>query len=149
MKINISRTLVKGEITEGHLYIDGQEVCQTLENTRNGLDAGLYVVNLVKCRQYARKMICLSRTATDGLFQSEACLRCEVNGEVFSNTLLPNFCPMIKPGNGIHNRLDGSLLVGRRNSLGSLVHPKPCFDALYDRIRKSKERGREVTLEIQ
>jgi hypothetical protein len=61
---------------------------------------------------------------------------------------LPCFCPMIKPGNGIHGRLDGSILVGKYTCLNSLSHPKTTFDALYERIRKSLSRGHEVKLSI-
>jgi hypothetical protein len=53
---------------------------------------------------------------------------------------------MLKPGNGVHNRLDGSILVGQYNCLNSLIHPKTVFDALYERIRKSIGRGNKVIL---
>ena len=56
---------------------------------------------------------------------------------------------MLKPGNGVHNRLDGSILVGQYNCLGSLIHPKDVFDPLYERIRKSLSRGNEVLLIIK
>ena len=65
------------------------------------------------------------------------------------NSSLPCYCPMLKPGNGIHNRLDGSILVGVYNSLGSLIHTKDIFDALYERIRKAISRGTVVTLIIK
>lgn len=55
---------------------------------------------------------------------------------------------MLKPGNGICGRLDGSILVGQFNCLGSLIHPKTTFDSLYERIRKSLSRGNEVLLTI-
>jgi hypothetical protein len=56
---------------------------------------------------------------------------------------------MLKPGNGTHNRLDGSILVGKYNCLNSLIHPKTVFDPLYERIRKSIRRGHQVTLIIK
>ena len=55
---------------------------------------------------------------------------------------------MIKPGNGVHNRLDGSILVGQYNCLNSLIHPRTTFDPLYERIRKSLSRGNVVKLII-
>ena len=62
---------------------------------------------------------------------------------------MPRHCPMIKPGNGIHGRHDGSILVGTRSSFGCIIHPKTAFDTLYERIRKNLERKREVTLVIE
>ena len=40
MEIKIQRTYTKGEITEGQLTIDGQLICDTLENTESRLSAG-------------------------------------------------------------------------------------------------------------
>jgi hypothetical protein len=64
------------------------------------------------------------------------------------NFVLPCYCPMLKPGNGVHNRLDGSILVGKFNTWGAIIHPKDAFDPLYERIRKSLSRGNQVTLTV-
>lgn len=142
MTITILRTFTKGEITEGHIAIDGQRICDTLENSFSCLATGSYDVELVKCKQYARKMI-LVRTFVPH------CTDCPRMKFVFGNTRMPQHCPQLKPGNGIHNRHDGSIVVGTRSSLGCIIHPRNAFAALYDRIRKNVERGRKVTLEIK
>lgn len=142
MIIQIKRIFVKGEVTEGHLRIDGLQVCDTLENTFTCLSPGEYSVTHVKCKQYHRKMIIIGD-------HNDACENCAQLKEVYSNTLMPRHCPMIKPGNGIHGRHDGSILVGTRSSLGCIIHPKTAFDTLYERIRKNLERRREVTLVIE
>ena len=149
MTITIQRTFIKGEITEGHVSIDGQRICDTLENSFSCLAAGSYAVELVKCKQYARKMICIQQSTMSLIVSDEGCNSCTKQKLVFPNTLLPRHCPMIKPGNGIHGRHDGSILVGTRSCLGCIIHPKPAFDSLYERIRKNLERRREVTLVIE
>ena len=80
---------------------------------------------------------------------SQTCVNCPKLPFVCTNSTLPCWCPMIKPGNGIHNRLDGSILVGQYNCLGSLIHPKTTFDPLYERIRKAISRGTVVSLIIK
>ena len=142
MTIIIQRTFMKGEITEGHVAIDGQRICDTLENSFSCLKAGTYEIELVKCKQYARKMIRVKTFVP-------RCPDCPRKKLVFGNTLMPLHCPQLKPGNGIHNRHDGSIVVGTRSSLGCIIHPRDAFTALYGRIRKNVERGREVTLEIK
>lgn len=141
MIIMLTRTLTKGEYTHGHLTIDGLRICDTLENANAQVPAGNYTLTLVKCKQYARKMVLLN--------PNPPCDLCKKLKLVYNNTTLPCWCPMLKPGNGVHNRLDGSILVGQRNCLGSLVHPKDVFDSLYERIRKSISRGHQVTLIIK
>ena len=132
--------MTHGEYTHGTLSIDGTKICHTLENSNALLPAGVYPISLIKCKQYSRKMALLNPNAP--------CDRCPKLSFVSNNTPLPCYCPMLKPGNGVHNRLDGSILIGRYNCLGSLVHPKDFFDSLFERIRKSLSRGNEILLTI-
>ena len=141
MNIVVTRTLERGEITEGHLTIDGITVCQTLENTLSGLPEGQYDVTLKLCKQYSRKVIMVD--------DKHHCRTCPKQELVCSNTSRPIICPMIKAGNGIIGRHDGSILVGSKSALGLLIHPKVTFNALYDRIRMNLQRGNTVTLQIK
>ena len=140
MNIVITRTRTKGEYTEGYLSIDGIRICSTLENSNALVPSGEYPITLIHCKQYSRKMICLNANSP--------CDLCPKLKFVCNNTTLPCYCPQIKPGNGVYNRLDGSILVGVYNCLGSNIHPKATFDSLYERIRKSLSRGNQVTLMI-
>lgn len=140
MIIKITRTLARGEYTHGRLSIDGNHICDTLENALSCVPSGEYTITLLKCKQYSRKMLCLNPNAP--------CLQCPKLRFVCMNSTLPCYCPQIKPGNGVHNRLDGSIIVGRYNCLGSIIHPKSAFDNLYERLRKSISRGHQVKLTI-
>lgn len=158
MNITIQRNKPKGDYTHGHLSIDGLRICDTLENTNGLAPAGVYPITLIKCKQYARKMPLLAnlepcarlcRLARPRTLNFEPCCdKCPKLHCVCHNTLMPCWCPMLKPGNGICGRLDGSILVGQFNCLGCLIHPKTTFDPLYERIRKSLSRGNEVILTI-
>ena len=141
MNIIITRTRTKGEYTEGQLSIEGVRICSTLENANAQVPAGEYPIRLIKCNQYARKMPCLN--------PYPPCDLCPKLKFVCMNSTLPCWCPMIKPGNGVHDRLDGSILVGQYNCLNSLIHPRTTFDSLYERIRKSISRGNQVILTIK
>ena len=141
MNIVITRTRTKGEYTEGQLSIEGVRICSTLENANAQVPAGEYPIRLVKCKQYARKMPCLN--------PSPPCDLCPKLKFVCMNSTLPCYCPMLKPGNGVHDRLDGSIVVGQYNCLNSLIHPRTTFDPLYERIRKSVSRGNQVILTIK
>ena len=153
MNITLQRISVKGEITEGHLRIDGFTICDTLENTYSCLAPGDYRVHIIKCRQYARKMPILIPNPSSLIPNSSSlipnsCPSCPRKHYVNHNTVMPCFCPMIKPGNGIHSRHDGSILVGHRQCQGLLIHPREVFATLYDRLRMTIQRGNEVTLKI-
>ena len=140
MNIVIKRLFTKGEYTHGSLSIDGTKICSTLENANALVPSGNYQITLIKCKQYARKMLCLNPSAP--------CSKCHKLPFVCMNSTLPCYCPMLKPGNGVHNRLDGSIIVGKFNTWGSIIRSKDTFDPLYERIRKSLSRGNQVTLTV-
>lgn len=131
----------RSETLDGKLYIDGQKICDTAENANGALPEGEYEVTLLKCKQYKRKMLVLN--------PNPPCSKCPPLEYCGNNSTLPCYCPMLKPGNGVHNRLDGSIILGTRIVPGCLKHPKQAFDAVYGRIRKSIQRGNQVTVTIK
>lgn len=159
MHIEIKRIRQIGENIEGHLLIDShsdhcqnlQYVCDTLENHHSSLPPGQYRVEVVKCHFRSRKMpvVCDSESSNANTNANSLCSECPRKPYIGINTSMPRFCPMLAPGNGIHNRHDGSILVGKRGARGLLLHPLTTFDLLYERIRRSAERGNEVTLTIR
>ena len=88
-------------------------------------------------------------SSSSSSFTPSLCSSCPRKPFVGINTKLPRVCPMLKPGNGVYHREDGSIIVGEYLVPGCLKHPKTAFDNLYDRIRKNLERGNPVTLTIR
>ena len=130
MHILITRHRYKPATIDGQLSIDGIRICDCAENAHTALPPGTYSITIVHCRQYARKMPLITPISNQ------------------SSVINNRVCPMLKPGNGVYNRKDGSILVGEYLVPGCLKHSRFTFDNLYDRIRKNLERGKEVTLTI-
>ena len=159
MNIELRRICHRPETIDGQIWIEGMKVCDCAENATSAIPVGTYPIILVKCKQYSRKMILLKDEGAGMRDEGKSLnpklstlnLRCEACPKlsfVSNNTTLPVYCPQIKPGNGVYNRTDGSIIVGKYLVPGCLSHPKQAFDALYDRIRKNIERGNPVMLTI-
>ena len=131
MHILITRHRYKPATIDGQLSIDGIRICDCAENAHTALPPGIYSITIVHCRQYARKMPLITPISNQT--------------SVINNRI----CPMLKPGNGVYHREDGSILVGEYLVPGCLKHSRFTFDNLYDRIRKNLQRGKEVTLTIR
>ena len=131
MHILITRHRYKPATIDGQLSIDGIRICDCAENAHTALPPGTYSITIVHCRQYARKMPLITPISNQ------------------SSVINNRVCPMLKPGNGVYHRKDGSILVGEYLVPGCLKHSRFTFDNLYDRIRKNLERGKEVTLTIR
>ncbi len=150
LNLLITRIRIRGEYCEGYISIDGTRICSTLENNDYKVPSGEYIIRLVKCKHHARQMpVLLPQPST--LNSQPLCSMCPkaLNSDPSSlNLTLPCYCPMLKPGNGVHNRHDGSILIGEYNCPNSLIHPKTVFEPLYERIRKSISRGNQVLLSV-
>lgn len=131
MHILITRYRYKPATIDGQLSIDGIRICDCAENAHTALPPGTYSITIVHCRQYARKMPLITPISNQ------------------SSVINNRVCPMLKPGNGVYHREDGSILVGEYLVPGCLKHSRFNFDNLYDRIRKNLQRGKEVTLTIR
>lgn len=142
MNIIITRYRKTSETFNGRLTIDGARICDTAENAITALKAGTYPLNVVKCKQHARKMPVLS------LVSECPCAKCKELECVSNNSTMPQVCHMLKPGNGVYKRTDGSIILGTYLVPGCLTHPKEAFADFYDRIRKSIERGHALTITI-
>lgn len=146
----VIRRIHKTEVaTDGYLSINNERVCDTAECTENILPSGEYPVSLVKCKQYGRRCVrvCVGKPQ---------CASCpQLNPEyVKNNTVMPQVCPMLKMGNGVNARADGSIILGERIGgfaapvWGSMIHTKAAYNRVFDCVRKNLERGREVWLRV-
>ena len=106
MNITITRSLQRPGTIDGQISIYGRHICDCEENAATALPPGTYPVTLVNCHQYARKMPVVR------LSSLPPCSSCPRRPFVGSNTRLPLVCPMLKPGNGVCQRTDGSIIVG-------------------------------------
>lgn len=170
MNIVIKRIRVRPETIDGHLYIDGTKICDTAECATKALPEGEYQIHIHHCKQYKRKVLVLSPVeglCLEGTTAKRSVTGDEVSGQwngrpicledstkcpkqkwVFYDTTLPCYCPMLKIGNGVYNRPDGSIIVGKYLVPGCVLHSKDAYAPLFQRIRKSIERGNSVTLKI-
>ena len=148
MKIIINRNEQTKAAIAGSLCINGQYICDTAENRQTALPAGKYRIIRHYCHQYNRFMPLVQRLE----FNEERCSHCPPqkteDEEVSLNTIMPCHCPMLKPGNGVHHREDGSIILGTQIIPGCLSHPLQAFEPLTERIRKAITRGKKIILTI-
>ena len=149
----------------GSLYVQGHYLCDTAENRQTALPAGQYRSIRHYCHQYNRYMPVIFTAMSDEpramsqekltAHRSLLTARCEgcspqktEDEEVSLNTIMPCYCPMLKPGNGVHHREDGSIILGTQVIPGCLIHPLQAFEPLAERIRKAIKRNKVITLNI-
>ena len=154
MKLIIKRKEKTKTAIAGTLTIDGQYICDTAENRLTALSEGEYRIVRHYCKQYHRFMPLVMgyKLIPHNSELRTHCAHCNpqiTEEEVSLNTVMPCPCPMLTPGNGVHHRKDGSILLGTEIVPGCLSHPLQAFNPLAERIRKAIKRNKVITLVIQ
>lgn len=144
MNIILHRTRTHNGSSDGTLAISGQHVCDCSEFAGSCLPLGTYPIVVSRCKQYNRKMplVLMSGGAMPD------CSRCPKLRGVSLNSRMPVVCPMLKPGNGVNKRNDGSIIVGERLCQGVMLHPAVSFNRLIDRLDKAQLRGEPIELTV-
>ncbi len=155
MNLILYRKSFSPQAISGKLYIEGVAICDTAENPTTALPPGVYPIAILHCHQYARRMPVIvpqnKSPYTSGIspYSYDACITCKKLPCVNHNTKLPQVCHMLKPGNGVCTREDGSIILGTYICHGSLKHSKDAFNGIFERIRKAAQRGQQITLTIE
>lgn len=148
MELKLIRTKHRAESIDGILKVDGEKLCDTAENTVGALQPGTYKILRHFCKQYNRFVPAVIKPSATSEQLETFCKACPKQKSVSNNTTLPMYCPQLKMGNGIHNRDDGSIILGTRICPGCLKLTREPYENLSERIRKVSGRGNEITLTI-
>ena len=127
---------------DGKITIDGIKFCDTVENRNVHLKAGTFKIKFERCEQHKRKMPIII------LPNGKKCKMCKMIDFVSANTPMPCLCPQITVGNGMHNRKDCAIIVGKRLCAGVLIHTVEAFHKLYEYILKYSKANSEIELTV-
>ena len=163
----------KHDLIGGKIMIGEEEICDTLENIANTtfLPPGRYSIGKHICPATQRKALllkakshteeCDKTKGQEAFGKASKCLdkhleawqafRQDQEREVTTHTLLPCLCPRIVAVNGVANRTDGIVAVGR-SSLRTpelMLQSQENFERLAKRIYNAVLRGEEVEVVIE
>ena len=153
MEIKIIRFGRYHHAVSGRLLIDGQHVCDTLEQDTGSLPEGEYLM----CRNKAsalpyyiysgkedigsglkQKAACVPEKKSDCAKEQKAdCVPEEKNRKVF-----------LSMGNGIHGWRRRCIIVGECLHLGFLIRSQEHYDQLLPRLRMQLVRHRPIVVKI-
>ena len=143
MKINIKRIARKTHYTIGHLYIDGQYFCDTLEPADCGLIKDMPLHEILRAKAKGKVAIPIG------------CYRVFITKSVRFGGWLPLVygVPGFK-GIRIHagNRpadTSGCILVGWNRRVGQLLNSRTALYLLMQKMTEALGRGERVELEIE
>lgn len=145
MEIKIIRFGRYHHAVSGRLLIDGQHVCDTLEQDTGSLPEGEYVMCRNKASALPYYIYSGKEDIGSGLEEKSDCAPekksdCvpeEKNRKVF-----------LSAGNGIHGWRRRCIIVGECLHLGFLIHSQEHYDQLLPRLRMQLVRHRPIVVKI-
>lgn len=145
MEIKIIRFGRYHHAVSGRLLIDGQHVCDTLEQETGSLPEGEYVMCRNKASALPYYIYSGKEDIGSGLEQKADCAKeqkadCvpeEKNRKVF-----------LSMGNGIHGWRHRCIIVGECLHLGFLIRSQEHYDQLLPRLRMQLVRHRSIVVKI-
>lgn len=145
MEIKIIRFGRYHHAVSGRLLIDGQHVCDTLEQDTGSLPEGEYVMCRNKASSLPYYIYSGKEDIGSGLEQKADCVPEEKSDCVPEEKNRKVFLSM---GNGIHGWRRRCIIVGECLHLGFLIRSQEHYDQLLPRLRMQLVRHRPIVVKI-
>lgn len=145
MEIKIIRFGRYHHAVSGRLLIDGQHVCDTLEQDTSSLPEGEYVMCRNKASSLPYYIYSGKEDIGSGLEQKADCAPEEKSDCVPEEKNRKVFLSM---GNGIHGWRRRCIIVGECLHLGFLIRSQEHYDQLLPRLRMQLVRHRPIVVKI-
>lgn len=145
MEIKIIRFGRYHHAVSGRLLIDGQHVCDTLEQDTGSLPEGEYVMCRNKASALPYYIYSGKEDIGSGLEQKTDCAPEEKSDCVPEEKNRKVFLSM---GNGIHGWRRRCIIVGECLHLGFLIRSQEHYDQLLPRLRMQLVRHRPIVVKI-
>lgn len=142
MEIRIDRAWKKDGYTISRLFLDGERVCEALEDTDRGLRQDMPIEEIRKRKVYGRTAI------PSGRYRVIMSLSPKF-GKVLPEVLdVPGFTGIrIHPGN-VPGDTAGCVLPGRNTEKGKVLQSAKYTAIVIDRINAAIRKGEDVWLKI-
>ena len=145
MEIKIIRFGRYHHAVSGRLLIDGQHVCDTLEQDTGSLPEGEYVMCRNKASSLPYYIYSGKEDIGSGLEQKADCVPEKKSDCVPEEKNRKVFLSM---GNGIHGWRHRCIIVGECLHLGFLIRSQEYYDQLLPRLRMQLVRHRPIVVKI-
>ena len=149
MEILVKRIAKKSKYTIGKMYIDGQYICDTLEDADRGLNQNMSLEEIKNKKVYGETAVPTGTYKVDmntvsPKFKSRTWAK-PYGGKLPRLVLVPGYDGvLIHPGNKAEDTL-GCILVGENKAIGQVINSQVTFKKIMSILTK----GTNITITIE
>ena len=149
MEILVKRIAKKSKYTIGKMYIDGQYICDTLEDADRGLNQNMSLEEIKNKKVYGETAVPTGTYKVDmntvsPKFKSRTWAK-PYGGKLPRPVLVPGYDGvLIHPGNKAEDTL-GCILVGENKAVGQVLNSQVTFKKIMSILTK----GTNITITIE
>lgn len=143
MEITVKRLWKKETYTVGRMFVDGEFLCNTLEDTDRGLDDSMPLEQIRRTKVYGKTAIPTGTyNVTSVYWGTHKDYFPAING-------VKGFTGILIHGGVMDEHTLGCILIGENKIKGKLLNSQPYVRKLTNMVRKAKGMGETVTITIQ
>ena len=153
MQITLKRIFTNSSYTIGHLYVDGQYVCDTIEDTDRGLDDSMSVAEIRRKKVYKQTAIPkgtypVTLNVVSPKFNQKPYYRDFCGGKV-PRVLNVKAYEGILIHQGVNqNSSAGCIIVGYNTVKGQVTRTQEAFEKLYKILDAANKKNEKITIKI-
>ena len=154
MEILVYRKYKKADYTISNMYIDGEWMCNVLEDTDRGLDDGMELWMIknkkiptrtaVPTGRYEVLMDVLSPRFSKKEFYAKVC-----KGKLPRLKDVKGFDGVLFHCGNDETHTEGCLLVGLNTQVGKVLNSQETFKKLYSMMKKAHDKGEKIYITIE
>lgn len=153
MEVKVKRIARRDNYTIGKMYVNGEYVCDTLEDTDRGLTSKMSVAQISGMKVHGETAIPTGRYLVDmktvsprfgGRPQYQFC-----KGRLPRLCNVPAYQGVLVHCGNTANDTEGCILVGENKAVGQVLNSTATFRKIYTMLKAADERGEQIWITIE
>ena len=153
MEVKVKRIARRDNYTIGKMYVNGEYVCDTLEDTDRGLTSKMSVAQISGMKVHGETAIPTGRYLVDmktvsprfgGRPQYQFC-----KGRLPRLCNVPAYQGVLVHCGNTANDTEGCILVGENKAVGQVLNSTATFRKIYTMLKAADERGERIWITIE
>lgn len=143
MKVEVRRSYNCQTYCIGHLYVDGQYICDTIEDVDRGLSSSMTLAEIQKKKVYKQTAIptglySISMNTVSGTFSKKAYYKAFCGGKLPRLINVPGYDGILIHRGVNQDSSAGCLIVGYNTIKGQVTNSQQAFEKLYKLLKTAK-----------